>query len=75
MYEWIPDVEDCSPVRITCFNVGKVFDESSRDVECWSSSGTSWRKIDNDGMNLTDGGRRRPLHPTLLIQYSSSRPT
>ena len=26
-------------------------------------------------MVLTDGGRMRPLHPTLLMQYSSSRPT
>ncbi len=24
---------------------------------------------------MTDSGRMRPLHPTLLIQYSSSRPT
>jgi hypothetical protein len=29
--------------------------------------------IDNDGMVLTDGGRIIPLHPTLLMQYSSSR--
>ncbi len=75
LYEWIPDIDDCLPVRITCFNVGNAFDESSRDVECWSSSGTSWRNIDNESMVLTDGGRIRPLQPTLFIQYSSSRPT
>ncbi len=75
LYEWSPDVDDCLPVRITCFNVGKAFDESSRDIECWSSSGTSRRNIDNESIVLTHGERIMPLHPTLFIEYSSSRPT
>ena len=75
LYEWRPDVAGWSPVRITCFNVGNALDESSFDVECCSSSGTSLWNIANDGMILTDGGRIMPLHPTLFIQYSSSRST
>ena len=71
----MPDGTFCSPVKMTCFNVGKAFDESSRAAECCSSSGTSCWKIFNDGMILTSGLRIRPLQPTLFMQYSSSRPT